>query len=192
MHALRTAALSTFVTMIFLACAFPGFASGGQYIVTKVYDGNTVNVKGYGAQIKVRLMGIDAPELSLIRGKPGQLYAEEAKRYLTKLVQNRLVELQDCVPIGYDLYLGVIFLDGKNINLEMVRAGLAEACSPGSSEGFDLEPFLTTEKEAKQAKRGIWSLGDRYVSPEAWRKKERVRSACALMLFGLSKSKLVE
>ena len=178
--------------MIIFAIVSPGFASGGQYRVTKVYDGDTVKVKGRGAQIKVRLMGIDAPELSLIRGKPGQLYAEKSKRYLTNLVQNRIVELQDCVPIGYDLYLGVILLDGKNINLEMVRAGLAEVCSLESSEGFDLEPFFSTEKGAKQAKRGIWSLGDSYVSPEAWRKKQRVRSACALMLFGLSTSKLAE
>jgi micrococcal nuclease len=191
MRALRTA-LGIFVAIIIFTVGFPVFASGGQYRVTKVYDGDTVKVKGNGTQIKVRLMGIDAPELSHIRGKHGQLYAEEAKRYLTKLVQNRLVELENCVPVGYDLYVGVIFLDGKNINLEMIRAGLAEVCSSESSEGFDLEPFFSTEKSAKEAKKGIWSLEDRYVSPKAWRKKERVRSACALMLFGLSKSKLVE
>jgi endonuclease YncB( thermonuclease family) len=37
--------------------------------------------------------------------------------------------------------LGVVYLDGKNVNLEMVKAGLAEAYGGKPAHGFDNDPF---------------------------------------------------
>jgi endonuclease YncB( thermonuclease family) len=67
----------------------------------------------------------------------------------------------------------VIFLDGKNVNLEMVKAGLAEVYRGDPPRGFDLEPFLKAEKEAQAHKTGMWSLEEKYISPKDWRKEKQ-------------------
>ena len=67
--------------------------------------------------------------------------------------------------------LGIIYLDGQNINLEMVKkAGLAEVYRGGRPRDLNLDPFWLAEKEAREALKGIWSLGDEYISPREWRR----------------------
>ena len=64
--------------------------------------------------------------------------------------------------------------NGKNINLEMPRAGLAEVyCGGKPAAGLNLEPFWQAEEVAKKAGRGMWSLGDKYVSPREWRNSNK-------------------
>ena len=52
----------------------------------------------------------------------------------------------------------------------MVKAGLAEVYRGRSPKGFDLDPYLNTEAEAKNAKRAMWSLEGEYISPKDRRK----------------------
>jgi endonuclease YncB( thermonuclease family) len=52
----------------------------------------------------------------------------------------------------------------------LIKAGLAEVYQGQSPRGFDLSPYLTAEAQAKSQKRGMWSLGDKYISPREWRK----------------------
>ena len=73
----------------------------------------------------------------------------------------------------YNRILGVIILEGKNINLEMIRAGLAEVYRGEPPKGFDLKPFIQAETEAKETQKGMWSLGNKYISPKEWRKMHR-------------------
>jgi hypothetical protein len=40
---------------------------------------------------------------------------------------------------------------------------------------LDLEPYWQAEKEARKAKRGMWALGDKYISPKEWRKMQRAK-----------------
>jgi len=101
----------------------------------------------------VRLAGIDAPELPV-----WEPYAAKAKTYLAEMVLNKTVDIR-----GYGLgpvnrVLGVISINGKDINLEMVRAGLAVAFRGRAPKGFDPTPYIEAEIEAKQARRGMWSL----------------------------------
>jgi micrococcal nuclease len=58
----------------------------------------------------------------------------------------------------------------KNVNLEMVRAGLAEVYRGPPAKGLNLEPYWKAEKEAREAGREMWSLGDKYISPREWRR----------------------
>ena len=60
-----------------------------------------------------------------------------------------------------------------NVNLEMVKAGLAEVYHGLSAKGFDNGPYLKAEAEAREAKINMWSLGDKYISPKAWRKMQK-------------------
>jgi micrococcal nuclease len=52
----------------------------------------------------------------------------------------------------------------------MVKAGLAEVYRGKPPEGFNSTPYLEAEAEAREAKRGMWSLGDEYISPREWRR----------------------
>ena len=69
----------------------------------------------------------------------------------------------------YDRTLAVVFVRGLNVNLEMVKAGLAEVYRGMLSEGFDLTTYRNTEQKARRALLGIWVLRDQYFSPEDWR-----------------------
>jgi micrococcal nuclease len=67
----------------------------------------------------------------------------------------------------------VILLNGKNVNLEMIKSGLAEVYRGKPARGLDLRPFWDAEKEAREVRRAMWKLGDKYVSPLDWRRDQR-------------------
>jgi endonuclease YncB( thermonuclease family) len=43
-----------------------------QFKATRVYDGDTIKAEGHDIEIKVHLVGIDAPETSKGKREPGQ------------------------------------------------------------------------------------------------------------------------
>ena len=126
------------VQVLFLALN----AFAGQFTITKVYDGDTVTAEGHDIIIKVRLAGIDCPELS-----SKQPYGQEGKEYLSNLILNKTVDIQGYGLDRYSRVLGVITLDGQNINLVM-----------------------EAEQDAKKNIKGMWILKEDYISPSEWRK----------------------
>jgi micrococcal nuclease len=145
-------------------------AMAGQYKVTRVYDGDTILCAGNDTTIKVRLVGIDAPETSKNKRDPGQPYSQQAKKFLSGLVLNKNIEMKGYGLDKYNRTLGEIFIESKNINLEMVKQGLAEAYKGKSPKGFKDEPYIEAEKETKGSSKGMWTLGNKYISPADWRK----------------------
>ena len=181
----RIKALVPIICFLFL----PTSLLANEFKVTEVYDGDTIKVKGYGVEIKLKLAGIDAPETSSNQIGLGQRYSQEAREYLSGLVLNKAIEIKSHGYLNIDLMLGTVFLDGKNINLEMVRAGLAEVYQREAPKDLNLDPFIEAEIQSRAAKKGIWTQGDGYVSPGTWRKRQRVKSACAIILFGVCEEK---
>lgn len=111
--------------------------------------------------MRVSLAGIDAPINSKIQKNTGQPYGQLAKKYLAELILNKVVEIK-----GYGLnknndVLGVIFLKGKNINIEMIRAGMGKLSGEDPPQGLDLGPYQKAQNEAIKAERGIWSQVNR-------------------------------
>lgn len=152
---------------------FSPISLAGQFKVTRVTDGDTIKVIGDGSKITVRLVGIDAPETSKKKHKLGQPFSQKSTKYLASLVLNKSVTVKSYGPDRYGRTLGVVYIDGKNVNLRMVQVGLAEVYRGLPAKGFDLDPYWNAEKEALNAGRGMWSLGDWYVSPIEWRKRNR-------------------
>ncbi len=107
-------------------------------VVTKVIDGDTVVIEG-GEH--VRLLGIDSDE----RGYPCY---KAAKKRLEELVLNKNVTLEKTGKDKdqYGRLLRYIFLDGRNINLELVKEGLAVARF--YSDDAHKKEILDAEKEA--------------------------------------------
>ena len=156
--------------LIIAILIFPVIATSGQYKCTRVTDGDTITVTQNGFKTTIRLVGIDAPEKSRKKHDPGQPFSQSSTKYLAGMVLNKSV---DIVPYGNDRYgrtLGVVYVDGKNVNLEMVKAGLAEVYRGKPAPGFDNGPYEKAEREARSAGKGMWSLGDKYISPKEWRK----------------------
>ncbi len=80
------------------------------------------------------------------------------------------------IEYGNDQYgriLGVVFFNGTNANLEMVKAGLAEVYRGPPPRYFNAKIYQEAEAAAKEAKRDMWVLGERYISPKEWRKMHR-------------------
>ena len=141
----------------------------GQFKVTSVHDGDSFRASGHDIQIKVRLVGIDAPELSRGKHKPGQPFGQRAKKFLTSLVLNKEVFIKGYGSDQSNRLLAVVYVDRKNVNLELLKAGPAEVYRGKPPKGFDLSPYLTAEAQAKSQKRGMWSQ-EKYISPKDWRK----------------------
>jgi micrococcal nuclease len=109
----------------------------------------------------------------ILQDRPSQPFSQQATKFLAGLVLNKGVENKE---FGHDRYgrtLAVVFLEGKNINLEMVKAGLAEVYRGGHAPGFDPAPYEEAERKAKAEKKGMWTQGDKYVSPMEWRRMQR-------------------
>jgi endonuclease YncB( thermonuclease family) len=51
-------------------------------------------------------------------------------------------------------------LDGKNVNLEMDKSGLAEVYLGGPPPSFDDYSYHKAERKAREAGRGMWVFGE--------------------------------
>jgi len=163
----KTIRLITILTL-FIFNASLSFAD--QYKVTRVTDGDTIRGISHGKKITVRLIGIDAPDVSHSKNTPGQPFSEAATKYLAGIVQNKTVEIISYGPDRYGRILAEVIVDGRNVNIEMLKAGYAEVYRGDSLvEILDTKAYWQAEEEARAAKRGIWSQGN-YMSPMKWRK----------------------
>jgi endonuclease YncB( thermonuclease family) len=150
-----------------------GIAHAGQFRVMRVYDGDTLRAKGYDIEIKVNLIGIDAPEISIKKNVSGQPYGQQAKKFLASMVLDKKVIIKGYGSDRYNRVLGVVYIDGKNVNLEILKAGLAEFDRSNRPKIFDPMPYQLAATAAKKAGAGMWSLGDRYMSPREWRRMQQ-------------------
>ena len=89
-----------------------------SYFVTKVIDGDTIEVRQEKRNYKVRLSEIDAPEIN-------QRFGTESKNFLASLILNKEIELIYITEDRYGRIVAKIYKDNKDINRSMVRNGLA-------------------------------------------------------------------
>ena len=131
------------------------FAFNGK--VVSIHDGDTITILQGKQQIKVRLFGIDAPELK-------QPYGKKSKQFLASLIAGQVVEVE---PKGKDRYrrtLGIIHYKGQDINAQMVLNGYAWAYAKY------LIIYVDHERLARENKRGLWQSSDP-TPPWQWRKR---------------------
>ncbi len=105
--------------------------------VVAVVDGDTLDAQTQeGERVRVRLLGIDAPETAK-KGVAGECGAEEARAALVALVQGRDVDLvEDSRSDAVDRYgrrLGYVEVGGRDVGAELIRSGLVEAWWPRSA-----------------------------------------------------------
>jgi endonuclease YncB( thermonuclease family) len=129
-----------------------------------VHDGDSITVLAPGnQQIKVRLEGIDAPELK-------QPFSQQSKEAMSGMVFGKEVTLNVSGKDRYGRTLAVVMVNGTNANLELVRLGLAWRYDKYSKDAA----LLAAQNEAKEAKRGLWS-DPAPVPPWEWRAKKKAK-----------------
>lgn len=128
------------------SCAnIPELPNNSLKLVIKIIDGDTFLIEG---GYSVRILGIDADE----RGYPCY---EVAKKRLEELVLNKEVKLEKGNEDldQYCRYLRYVFVDDKNVSLELVKEGVALAyISP--KEGKYQKEIIEAEREARENKIG--------------------------------------
>jgi micrococcal nuclease len=123
--------------------------------IRRVVDGDTLVLE---SGERVRLIGIDTPELAR-DGRPAEPWAEEARDYLRQAVDGGGISL------GFDREerdqygrrLAYVYRQGRLINEEIIRQGLSRAKTVYHYSPAMKERFLRAEREAREARRGIWS-----------------------------------
>ena len=168
---------SFFISLLFFITlfVFPLFAFTAQIKVIHIYDGDTIQVTENGKEITVRLVGIDAPEISRKKDLPGQPFCLKSKKHLSSLVLNTIVHIKFYGKNASGKSLGEIFADEVNINIEMINAGLAEVYRGVPAQQLQINAYRAAENKAKAAAKGIWELRDQYFSPWDWREMHSIR-----------------
>ena len=131
--------------------------------VRAVFDGDTIDVAAIG---RVRLLGIDAPEIGRGFDTPAP-FAREARARLTALILNRWVRLeQDGAPRDvYDRRLAYVLTeDGVFVNAVLVREGLARVTARGPLSR--LAELRRAESDAQAFRRGMWGAAPQLPRPE--------------------------
>jgi micrococcal nuclease len=167
---LHSRVLSLASALVLLSILSVNSSYAGPLKVSRVTDGDIIYVRNGRVETIIRLVGIDAPEISHKKREPSQPYAQAATKYLAGLVLNKIVEVKEYGQDRYGRTLGAVFLAGKNANLEMIKAGYAEVYRDTPAARFDSVPYWKAEEEARAAKKGMWAQGDKYVSPREWRR----------------------
>ncbi|WP_375697078.1 thermonuclease family protein [Bartonella sp. AP14QHHD] len=122
-----------------------------------IIDGDTIMI----SSIKIRLAGIDAPELHQFCGKKEARYpcGLEAKKYLEQLLKNQIVT---CHWQKTDKYRRILATcktkQVSNINATLVHNGWA----------VNYYEYPKEEQEARKKKKGIWVSS--FQRPKEWRK----------------------
>lgn len=152
--------LAFFIVLAWVAAWFAMRAevevSGGVVVL----DGDSLIVDGQ----KVRLKGVDAPELSQLcqneQSRKTVPCGRIAKRQLAQLVSQGLL----CKGWEFDKYqrlLAVCFSSDVDVNAKMVEQGWAVSYGD----------YQEQEANARKHSRGIWATG--FEAPETWRKSHQ-------------------
>ena len=134
----------------------------------RIIDADTIEISGK----KIRLSGIDAPELNQsCKDSSGQVYkcGKEAKKKLSDLVKSMLGYPIKCNFTGKDIYgrlIGECRVKNININSWLVRNGWAVAYRRYS------EKYLADEGFAQSNALGVWQGS--FIKPWRWRKGDRL------------------
>ena len=141
--------------LIILILYLPLFALSGKVVST--HDGDTITILQGKQQVKVRLYGIDAPELK-------QPYGKKSKQFLANFIAGEVVEVDENGKDRYKRTIGTIYFNDKDINAQMVENGYAWAYRKFSKK------YAPQESKAKSQKLGLWRDKEP-IPPWEWRKR---------------------
>jgi endonuclease YncB( thermonuclease family) len=141
--------------------AFPAAAAPVSGSAT-VIDGDTLEIDGR----RIRLFGIDAPELSQTCDRGGETWAcgSAAADELRSMIGSYPLSCEGSEVDIYGRLLAVCYIGGVDLNRTLVAEGWATAFRRYSDN------YVADETRARGSKRGLWSSS--FTPPETYRQLE--------------------
>lgn len=128
----------------------PSIPSNQKLTVIEVSDGDTLKLSDGKT---FRLYGVNAPEVK-------EPLFEEAKAFTENLVLGKEINFEQEANYKVDKFgrtLGYVFVGGVNLNVELVRNGLAKVVLYEKRAKIKYQDeLLSAEKVAKEMKIGVW------------------------------------
>jgi micrococcal nuclease len=129
----------------------------GSYVVTKATDGDTIHVELGDGDERVRLIGVDTPEVGWYGGT-AECFGNEAGLFTRRRLEGRRVRLAFDAD-RFDRYgrtLAYVYLGRELFNLTLVQRGYARA-DPVPPDTRMAAVFADAESQARDAGRGLWA-----------------------------------
>lgn len=152
--------------LFLLLCLGLGFFTLGRGKVIKLDDGDSFTIFSEERELeKIRLYGIDCPELSQPGGKA-------AKAFASDLIFLQTVSVTPLYRDQYERTVALVKLpDGRTLNEELLRNGQAWVYPQYCKEVW-CPAWKRLERTARQNKVGLWAEPDP-VPPWQWRQRNR-------------------
>ena len=130
--------------------------------VIRVSDGDTCDVETpTGRIVRIRIYGIDAPELA-------QPFGKESRKYVDKKLLRQQVIIEKYYDDQYGRCVGRVILNDKDLALELLEEGIVwhyvQYCNDPA--------YAEAEQQARKEQKGLWksSAGEEPVPPWEYRK----------------------
>ena len=144
-----------YVFLLFMSISF-----ADQIKIIKIYDGDTITaLTSQKEKIKIRLYGIDAPELK-------QPFGKASKRHLIDLISNNSLNINEKGKDKYGRTLAILYNGNQDINAQMVIDAYAWAYDKFSKD------YVVFQQNAQSLKKGLWIDKDA-VRPSDFRKLKK-------------------
>lgn len=136
------------------AYCVPPTGTRTQALVTKVLDGETIEVVAGLETLRVRYIGLDAPNV----GNPPEWQAAQSYGFNSNLVTGKVITLVKDVSEtdASGALLRYVVAGNVFVNYEMVRQGFARAFSMSPDVACD-NSLVAAQVEAQGAVRGVWA-----------------------------------
>lgn len=130
----------------------------GQYKVLRVVDGDTLVIEMDNKEERVRLIGVDTPESVHPDASKNVEAGKIASEFTKSRLEGEYIELEFDVQERdrYGRLLAYVWHEGEMFNKVLLREGYAQVATFPPNVRY-VEEFTQLEKEARDAKRGLWA-----------------------------------
>lgn len=140
--------LIVFVLTFWIGIVHAGYIISGK--VVSISDGDTITIlDGNMTQHKIRIYGVDCPESH-------QDYGQKAKQLTSDLVFGKTIEVKVMDTDRYGRTVGIVNVDGKCLNEELVKNGMAWLYGQYCKASL-CSQWKQYQEEARSGKIGLWS-----------------------------------
>ena len=145
------------VALFLLLCSCSSNPAKGQLIVgtvTKVHDGDSIHITPSGSKrVVIRLAGIDAPEIK-------QTFGIQSRDKLRSIILNKTAQAQCHKLDKYQRHVCVVQYENRDINLQMVAAGMAWHYKYYQNEqsALDRRRYAAAQTSAQKRQLGLWGM----------------------------------
>lgn len=130
----------------------------GKYKVSRVVDGDTIEVDFDGVKEKIRLIGIDTPESVHPDADRNVAEGKVASDYTKEKLEGKEVALEFDVQERdhYGRMLAYVWIDGEMYNKHLLNVGYAQISTYPPNVKY-VDDFIEIQRGAREGQIGLWS-----------------------------------